>query len=227
MAASERVVVLPNGFDPARRAAQAIARPAVRSDGRREVLYTGHVYGGSAGAMDAFAALLALDPTLPRRVVFRFVGSMDPPVAERSQPLQAAGLLERSPAVPVDQVPALMAGADALLYLVPPTAHAYIPSKLYDYLTVGKPVLAILPRSDAWQVLERSGVGRPSESLGPRQVAAELRSSLELLLAGTLTVRPDEAYIASFDARVQAAQLARWLRRVARGEPPPSSGTAR
>jgi hypothetical protein len=58
-------------------------------------------------------------------------------------------------------------------------------------------------------------------------VAAELRSSLERLLAGTLTVRPDEAYIASFDARVQAAQLAAWLRRVARGGPPPSGGTAR
>jgi hypothetical protein len=221
---SERLVVLPNGFDPARRAEQATARGAVRADGRREVLYTGHVYGSSAGTMEALAVLLALDPALPRRVVFRFVGSMDPPVAARSEALQAAGLLERSPAVPVDQVPALMAGADALLYLVPPAAQRYVPSKLYDYLTTGKPILAILPRGEAWQILQRSGVGSLIEDLGPRRVAAELRRSLERLLSGTLTLRADEDYIATFDARRQAAQLAAWLRRFAPGEPPLSGG---
>jgi hypothetical protein len=156
---------------------------------------------------------------------------MDPPVAERSRALQAAGLLERAPAVPADQVPPLLAGAEALLYLVPPAGAHWVPSKLYDYLTVGKPVLAILPRGDAWQVLERSGLGNLIEDLGPRQVAAELHRSLERLLSGTLRARPDDAYIATFDARVQAAQLAVWLRRLAVPpgrdlDLPPIGGTA-
>jgi hypothetical protein len=227
----ERVVVLPNGFDPARRGALAAAKRSPRNGGRREVLYAGHVYASSAGALEALATLLALDPNLPRRVVFRFVGGMDPPVAERSRALQAAGLLERAPAVPADQVPPLLAGAEALLYLVPPAGAHWVPSKLYDYLTVGKPVLAILPRGDAWQVLERSGLGNLIEDLGPRQVAAELHRSLERLLSGTLRAQPDDAYIATFDARVQAAQLAVWLRRLAVPpgrdlDLPPTGGTA-
>jgi hypothetical protein len=222
----ERVVVLPNGFDPARRVALLAARRAPRADGRREVLYTGHVYAGGAGALDALAALLALDPSLPRRLVFRFVGSMDPPVARRARPLQEAGLLERAPAVPADQVPALLAGADALFYEVPPAGRHWIPSKLYDYLLAGKPVLGVLPRGDAWQVLERSGLGTLIEDRGPQRVAQELRDALLRLLAGALVVRPDEAFIATFDARAQAAQLATWLRRLVPAEPQPAPAGA-
>ncbi len=210
-----RVVVLPNGFDPARRAALAAAPAAPRADGRREVLYTGHVYAGGAGALDALAALLALDPSLPRRVGFRFVGGMDPPVARRSLPLEQAGLLERAPAVPADQVPAILAAADALFYVVPPAGRHWIPSKVYDYLLAGKPVLAVLPRGDAWEVLERSGLGVLIEDTGPARVAHELRDALARLLQGTLAVRPDERFIAGFDAREQSAQLAGWLRQVA------------
>jgi len=223
-----RVVVLANGFDPARRAALTAARPRARGDGRREVLYTGHVYAGGVGALDALAELLALQPSLPRRVVFRFVGGMDPPVARRARPLQAAGLLERAPAVPADQVPALLAGADALFYVVPPAGRHWIPSKVYDYLLAGKPVLAVLPRGDAWDVLERSGLGTLVEDLGSRRVAQGLKDALGRLLSGTLTVRPDEAFIATFDARAQAAQLADWLRRLAArpapGEPEAVAG---
>jgi Glycosyltransferase Family 4 len=211
----ERVVVLPNGFDPARREALADARSVPRADGRRVVLYTGHVYAGGASALDALAALLRLDPTLPQRVLFRFAGSMDPPVAERSAPLERAGLLERVPPVPADRVPELLAAADALFYVVPPAGRHWIPSKLYEYLVAGRPILALLPRGDAWELLVRSGTGVAIELGEPERVAHELRDALQALEAGTLVARPDEAVIAPFDARAQAAQLAGWLRRLA------------
>ena len=213
--APERVRVLPNGYDPALRETLAATRRLPRADGRRVVLYAGHVYAGGAGIMDALAALLALDPSLPRRVLFRFVGSLDAPAAERARPLQAAGLLACEPPVPVDAVPALLAQADALLYCVPPAGRHWIPSKLYDDLVARRPVLAVLPRGDAWDVLQRAGVGTLIEDLGPARVAHELRDALARLLDGTLVTRPDEVFIARFDARAQTAQLAAWLRELA------------
>jgi hypothetical protein len=148
------------------------------------VLYAGHVYAGGAGIMDALAALLALDPSLPRRVLFRFVGSLDAPAAERARPLQAAGLVACEPPVPVQAVPALLTRADALLYCVPPAGRHWITSKLYDDLVARRPVLAVLPRGDAWDVLARAGVGTLIEDLGPARVAHELRDALARLLDG-------------------------------------------
>lgn len=221
-----RVQVLPNGFDPARRAALEAARPVPRADGRLLVLFTGHAYAGGAPAFEALAALLAADPGLPRRVLFRFVGSMDPPVARLCGPLERAGLVERSPAVPADEVPGLLAGADALFYVVPPAGRHWIPSKLYDYLLAGKPVLAVLPRGDAWDVLQRAGTGLLLETGEPSGVARGLREALDRLRSGTLALRPDARALEPFDARVQAAQLARWLRRLAgRPEAGPAPGT--
>jgi Glycosyltransferase Family 4 len=228
--APERVVVLPNGYDPALREALAAAPRAPRADGRRVVLYAGHVYAGGAGLMDALAALLRLDPSLPRRVLFRFVGSLDAVVAERAQPLIAAGLVEHSPPVPVERVPALIAQCDALLYAVPRAGRHWIPSKLYEDLIARRPVLAVLPRGDAWNVLERAGVATLIEDVGPERVAHELREALARLLDGTLVMHPDEVFIARYDARVQAAQLAGWLRelcgRATPLQPAPADGAA-
>lgn len=225
-----RVQVLPNGFDPARRAALSAAAPAPRADGRRVVLYTGHVYAGGAPAFEALAALLRRRPDLPARVLFRCVGSMDPPVARLCGPLERAGLLERAPAVPASEVPALLAGADALFYVVPPAGRHWIPSKLYDYLLAGKPVLAVLPRGDAWDVLAGAGTGVLVEAGGRQDPAAGLGDALDRLLAGTLAPRPDPAALLPFDARTQAAQLARWLRalagRPAEGAPAAAAATA-
>lgn len=228
--APERVVVLPNGFDRARRSELAGAPPPARADGRRVVLYAGHVYAGGASAIEALAALLALDSSLPRRLVFRFAGSMDPAIAELCEPLQRAGLIERVPAVPAERVPGMLAGADALFYVVPAAGRHWIPSKLYEYLVAGRPVLGVLPRGDAWDVLVRSGTGVAIEDAGPERVAHELRDALERLLAGELVAHPDEAFIAGFDAAAQAAQLARWLRKLAgapeAGAPSPVTAAA-
>ncbi len=210
-----RVAVLPNGFDPARRAALSAAPAQPRADGRRVVLYSGHVYAGGAPAFAALHALLRLQPDLPGRVLFRCVGSMDPPVARLCSALERAGLLERAPAVPADEVPALLAGADALFYVVPPAGRHWIPSKLYDYLLAGKPVLAVLPRGDAWDVLARARTGVLIEQDGPEVVARGLREALDRLSAGTLALHPDPSALLPFDARTQAAQLAGWLRALA------------
>ena len=211
----ERVVVLPNGFDPARIGELAQARPPPRRDGRRIVLYAGHVYAGGASVFDALAALLQLDPSLPERVFFRFAGTMDPPVAERCAPLERAGLVERVPPVPADRVPELLADADALFYVVPGAGRHWIPSKLYEYLVARRPILAVLPRGDAWDVLERSGLGVNVEDGAPLHVARALLEALRSLQAGMLVRRVNEAALAPYDARAQAAQLAGWLRELA------------
>ena len=212
--APERVVVLPNGFDPARRDAMRQPVPA-SSDGRRRVVYTGHLYERGDAVIRALAALLHTDPDLSRRVVFRFVGSMDAGVAARAAELQAAGLVETLSFVSAERVPEEIASADALLYVVPPAGAHWIPSKLYDYFLAEKPIIAVLPRGDAWDFVEKSGLGTLIEDTGVADVTRGLRASLDRLQRGQLVTRPDREFIARFDAREQSRELAGHLRAAA------------
>jgi hypothetical protein len=161
---------------------------------------------------------------LPERVVFRFVGSMDPLVAARAAELQEARLLETVRFVSAERVPDELAAADALLYVVPPAGRHWIPSKLYDYFLAEKPIVAVLPRGDAWDWLERSGLGTPIEDTGVAGVTRGLGDALAALGRGELPCRPDRAFIERFDAREQSRELDALLRRVAarraRGRPP-------
>jgi glycosyltransferase involved in cell wall biosynthesis len=210
---AERVAVLPNGFDPARR--EALGRARATRSGRRRVLYTGHLYDRGDSVLRALDALLREDPDLPRRVVFRFVGSMDALAAARTAELQAAGLVERVSFVSAERVPDELASADALLYVVPPAGRHWIPSKLYDYFLAEKPIVGVLPRGDAWDYLQRSGLGTPIEDGELATVTDGLRRFLSDLDRGALPCRPDREFIARFDAREQSRELAALLRSVA------------
>jgi hypothetical protein len=217
-----RVHCIPNGYDPGRPRAIARAREQAvrRTEGggapaRRCLLYTGELYDGSERCLEALGLLLARDPSLSGRLELRLVGSLGPAAARVAARLERAGILTLAPRVPWDEVPAELAAADALLYAVPATSAHWIPSKLYDYLVAGRPILAVAPRGDAWEILERSGLATLVEDTGLEDVAGGMRRCLESLLAGTLAVEPRGEWIARFDGARQAQELASLLRRVA------------
>lgn len=214
----EKVVVLPNGYDPARRQAMQLSTGG-SGDGRRRVVYTGHLYDRGDSVIRALEALQRSDPDLQRRVVFRFVGTLDAGVAARAAELQAAGLVETLSFVSAERVPDEIAAADALLYVVPPAGRHWIPSKLYDYFLAEKPIIGVLPRGDAWDWLERSGLGTLIEDTGAADVTRGLRACLMRLQRGQLVARPDREFIAQFDARAQSRELAGHLRAVAANHP--------
>ncbi|MHC5210712.1 MAG: glycosyltransferase, partial [Planctomycetota bacterium] len=204
----DKVVVIPNGYDPDRAAAMRAPPGRRRTDrGRRRVLYTGHLYDRGDHVLRALAALLRADPSLPERVVFRFVGSMDKLAAARAAELQAARLVETVRFLSAERVPGELAAADALLYVVPPAGRHWIPSKLYDYFLAEKPILGVLPRGDAWDWLERSGLGTLIEDTGVPGVTEGLRAALAALEQETLPSEPDREFIGRFDARAQSREL--------------------
>jgi hypothetical protein len=217
-----RVHCIPNGYEPSRPRAIAEAREAAArrksSDAaapRRRLLYTGELYDGSERCLEAFGLLLARDPSLAERLELRLVGSLGPRAAQVAGRLERAGLLSLAPRVPWDEVPGELAAADALLYAVPAVSAHWVPSKLYDYLVAGRPILAVAPRGDAWEILERSGLATLVEDTGLEAVARGVTSFLESLLAGSLAIEPRAEWIARFDGARQAQELAALLRQVA------------
>lgn len=209
--AADKIAVITNGFDPERRAAVSTGTP--RADGRKVLLYTGHVYDGGEHFLAGLKRILVRDPTLPERLVVRFLGTMDPKSSALAESLVDGGLAERVGRVPADRIPGELAAADALLYVVPPHGWHWIPSKVYDYLLPEKPILAVLPRGDAWDLLEASGLATLVEDLNSNGVAVEMETFVRDLVAGRIAVTPDRAAIDCYDGVHLTESLAAILRR--------------
>lgn len=83
-----------------------------------------------------------------------------------------------------------------------------IPGKVYEYLQAGKPVLTIGQESDAWDILQRSGLGivhRPDDVEG-------IADSLQMLILEKHRLKerfvPNADFIAQFEFKQLTRQLA-------------------
>jgi colanic acid biosynthesis glycosyl transferase WcaI len=151
-----RLVVIPNGadthlFSPGRDG--GLARDELGFDGRFVVAYI-----GSHGLSHGLNAVLDAAARQPD-VTYLLVGDgadRDRLVRERDR-RQLNNVVMR-PSVPKAQVPRLYAAADACL--VPlrdvPLFEAFVPSKLFEVLAAGRPVIGAV-RGEARDILSRSG----------------------------------------------------------------------
>ena len=155
-----KVHTIRNGVCPAEFAPGAAADPDLRASlGARPsdclVLYAGThgISQGLTSVADA-AAQLTGEP-----VRFAFVGEGADKRRLRDR-VAALGLrtVTLRPGVPHEQVPALLAAAD--ICVVPlrdvPLFSAFIPSKMFEYLAAGKPVVAAVA-GEAAQILREAG----------------------------------------------------------------------
>lgn len=83
-----------------------------------------------------------------------------------------------------------------------------IPGKVFEYLQAGKPVLTIGQDSDAMDIMQRSGLGVVHQPEDVEGIADSLRQLILDRQRLAELYRVDEAYIAQFDFRNLAGQLA-------------------
>jgi glycosyltransferase involved in cell wall biosynthesis len=80
-----------------------------------------------------------------------------------------------------------------------------VPQKVYQYMAARRPILALCPPGDARDILERSGA---AVICNPRDLEA-VKAAVLSLAEGTREVRPDPAYVQSFECRALTARLGR------------------
>jgi glycosyltransferase involved in cell wall biosynthesis len=177
-----KVHTIRNGVDVARFDPDAPAAGCLRASlgagpGDCLVLYAG-THGISQG-LPAVADAAALLDGLPVRFAFIGDGADKRRLAERVSQRGLGNVVMR-PGVPNGQMPALLAAADVCL--VPlrdvPLFNTFIPSKLFEYLAAGKPVVGSV-RGEAAQILTEAGalVVPPEDSAALAAAIAELACS--------------------------------------------------
>ncbi len=91
--------------------------------------------------------------------------------------------------VPADKVGAFMAGCACLLLITPPHQRSIAPRKLFDYLSTGRPILAIAHENAAEEIIRETHSGVCVENNNPEQLAEALLAMYQAWTEGRLAER--------------------------------------
>jgi glycosyltransferase involved in cell wall biosynthesis len=202
-----------NGYDPEDKFRAVKIKPGLS----KTIAHFGSIYGGRhpGELLCSLQRLLqrgALDKQLLR---IKLVGSIDhnqPWLKDSSfSELASSGCLQfTDSAVPRDEVRTLMGGTDYLLLLdINERGTALqVPGKLFEYVRIGRPILAFTTRdSPVDRILRQAGT--PHVCVYPEDDAGEVdRKVLRLLSMPTEPVKPNAWFEHQFDAIEQARSLA-------------------
>jgi glycosyltransferase involved in cell wall biosynthesis len=202
-----------NGYDPQD---DLRAQPAPPRD-YRVLAHLGSVYGGRHPGviLQSLERLIRSGATDPSRIRVRLVGSVDRDESWLKAPavafLTERGCLDMTGEVlPRDEARRELSQADQLLLLDLNElgTGVQVPAKLFEYIRVGRPILALTTRaSPVERILGKSGV--PHVLIYPGEPAEETdRKLLELLALPTESATPSRWFSDQFDATAQTRALA-------------------
>jgi glycosyltransferase involved in cell wall biosynthesis len=216
-----KIALIWNGFDAEDPAGGAPMPPREF----RVLAHAGEIYGDRHPGLvlASVARLTAQGSIQPDRLRIQLVG----PVAQEALPdaalvegLTRCGCLELKPAaVPRAEAQRLTAEAYQLLLLdvLSGSAGLQVPGKIFDYIRIGRPVLASTTRgSPAERILEQSGI--PHGCIYPDLGEPEIdRRVLEFLKLPSTPVAPSAWFQSQFDAARQAEALSDLIQALSRG----------
>jgi glycosyltransferase involved in cell wall biosynthesis len=206
---ASKISVLWNGYDPD----DHVAAAPIPSRGYRLLSHLG-VIGGvrhPALLLDSMQRLIERRVVRPGEVRIQLVGPLDTGEAWVGQSafhklLQQGCLEYTGSTVPESNARALMAQADYLL-LLDLNQSLQVPAKLYDYIRVGRPVLAFTSRrSPTETILANSGVAHTCiyDDDSPERIDQQVLAHLALL---PMASHPAPWFHEQFAAPAQTARL--------------------
>ena len=158
--ASPKLHVIWNGFDPEN---QFRAR-AIPARAQKVIIHAGSLYSGRDPSLiiESLMRLRTNGLAQAEQACILLVGAiefhktgMNPELYERAE---QESLLQCLPQVPKAEAQRMTEEADGLL-LVQPQTDVQVPTKLFEYICIGRPILALVPRKSAVEhILENAGV---------------------------------------------------------------------
>jgi glycosyltransferase involved in cell wall biosynthesis len=213
-----KVQLIWNGFDPEER----IQSLPVLSRDYKILSHVGELYGGRNATLvlESFARLIAAGRLPAGSVRVQLIGPADAGVLPNQDFLgraRAEGWLELvTKKVPRHEALNIARSSNSLL-LLQPQSSTQVPGKLFEYLQIGRPILAVIqPNSPAERLLERSGV--PYRCVYPGTTPA----AIDNIVAGffelpSTAVSPSPWFEEQFNAEHQTRTLDALIRSLQNG----------
>lgn len=158
-----RVACIYNGYDPDDLPATS---PAPRSDGVYRLAYVGTLWNLTAVAplVQAVRLLAERNPELASRLELVFAGRRTPQQQADLETVRGTPCrLVEHPYLDHRQAVELMTSADTLCVLLAdlPGAERVVPAKIFESMATRRPILAIAPRGELWDLLRGYPAGHP------------------------------------------------------------------
>jgi glycosyltransferase involved in cell wall biosynthesis len=220
----DRIHLIWNGFDPEDRV-QSLPLP---ERDYQVITHVGALYQGRniTTLLESIARLIAVRRLAANRVRIRLVGSVlnesvpDPEFLRRAE---CEGWLELIPSRIAHQEALAIAQTSDGLLLVQPHSSVQVPGKLFEYLQIGRPVLAYIPRDTPIErILQRSGV--PYRCVYADSPPEERDRAVEDFFTLKGQHQPaNDWFESNFDVRVQTQALEKLIRSIHEGRPQPKN----
>jgi glycosyltransferase involved in cell wall biosynthesis len=212
---SERLQLIWNGFDPEDRLHPL---PAL-SEARRVLAHVGELYGGRdvSPVLRSIRRLIDSGRLSDRSFQVHLVGLVAPgsiPEPEFVAAAEREGWLKlEADRMPQAQARKLIQRSESLL-LVQPQSAIQVPGKLFEYLQIGRPILAFVPpQSPVERILERSGV--PYRCIYPNASEETFDGRvLEFLTCSSKGGQPNAWFEEEFNACRHAEKLGSLIRSI-------------
>jgi hypothetical protein len=212
----DKIAVVWNGFDPEEEVAAGAPPPRPY----RLISHIGTLYGGRhpAALLSSLERLFDSGRLDPASVRVRLTGIIEPAILECFGSLfnrlrDRGSLFWDGHMVPKEEARQAAAGSDYLLLLDlnERDAGLQVPAKLFEYIRIGRPILAFTSAgSPAQWILERSGI--PHRIVVTSATDQETdRLVLEFLSLPAVAAAPSDWFNREFDGRTQTAAIARLL----------------
>jgi glycosyltransferase involved in cell wall biosynthesis len=201
---SQHFGVVSNGFDPL----QFDRSTSVEPHAGWHVLHAGALYYGRslAAFLDAVRQVKATSAPFTRDFQLTLLGTLDAGARREVDCGEFGDAVRLHSQAPHATAIAAMRSSDALLLVAntTPGAEATVPGKLFEYLAVGRPVLAIAPpASSTADVLHATGGGWLANASSADSIASVLRQAY-----AERERRPNFTEVEKFDRRRLAGDLA-------------------
>jgi glycosyltransferase involved in cell wall biosynthesis len=206
--AQGKLHVICNGFDPE----DAPTARELPPRNQKMILHAGALYHGRNPnrVIESLSRLRKRGMSEASSVSILLLGMVDAKSeldAALYKEAERDGWLELRPAVPKRESQRMMEEADGLM-LVQPQSKVQVPGKLFEYICIGRPILALVPqRSAVEQILEKAGVPYMCIYADDEMEAVD-RKLLAFLRMPTAPTPCNAWFRNNFNAAYQAAQLA-------------------
>ena len=214
---------LTNGYDTELYGSRQRTRPF--SGDTIEFVYTGRLFKNRKGYAfaEALGRIHRSDPALAARARVRIIGGVEPEIQRRYDQIIAeygiGHLYDFVGDVSYAEAMDAQVNCDYLLLIVDTgeTSDGVIPGKLFEYVSVRRPIFALCDPGATQQIIDKAGLGKtvPAESVDACE--AMLREWLARPVPAT--VEADDAYLAQFDRKAITERFARVLDEVVAAQP--------
>lgn len=202
---------VPNGYD-----ASDFPNVSYTRNDRFTITYTGSMYGRRTpkAFLDALEYLADAGRIKPEDVHLRFVGRFGDEVHAMMDASRFAMSIERIGYVPHEESVGYVMKSEASLLIVDDAKESaeIVPGKVYEYLGIGRPVIALAPRGSAIEgLIHQTRAGGCAPQSDVPAIAEIIGTLLDRWKQGQEMTNPDTHLITSFERRNAALQLAEHL----------------